>query len=177
MKTPKLDALPQKYRDFVLAYFTNGFNITKAARTAGAAPRRAQQTGSDWFARKDVQEAIAERHERTRAIADITIKEVVTELTGFLRANILDYTQRTAEGIPYVDLRKVTPEQAKSINELTSETIGGDDSRLILKTRVKLNDKLNAADKLLRHLGGYKDQLAVVELSHEDWLRRLAGDE
>lgn len=147
----------EKHRAFVDQYVID-FNGAKAAVRAGYSARRGRQTANELLKRDDVKAAIAEKQGAIRARADVTVDEVVTVLATSLRANVLDYMGITRQGDAFVDFSAMTREQASALAEITVEDFvdgRGDDARDVKRVKFKLTDKLAAADKLLRHLGGY----------------------
>jgi phage terminase small subunit len=157
MTESKAKAFPARHARFVAEYLID-FNGAKAAVRAGYSARRAKQTASELLARDEIAAAIAEGQQQLAARATVTVDEVVAALTTVLRANVLDYMRVGPEGEPIADFSEMTREQAAAVSEVTVEDFvdgRGDDARDVKRVRFKLHDKLSAADKLMRHLGGY----------------------
>ena len=124
---------------------------------------------------------IAKRH-------DITIDKIVRELALIGFSNMLDYIS-VQEGDAFVDLSKLTREQAAAIGEITSETYlegKGEDARTVKRTKFKLSDKRGALVDLGKHLGMFPQQVNVTgnHLHHHsaepisasaEWLEELLG--
>lgn len=130
----------------------------------------------------ELQAAIAKRHE-------VTVDRVVRELALIGFSNMLDYMSTQEDGSAYVDLSKLTREQAAAIGEVTSETYfegAGEDARPVKRTKFKLSDKRAALVDLGRHLGMFPQKIdgtvnhqhnhAVEPLSESaHWLERVLG--
>lgn len=103
------------------------------------------------------QAKLAEKH-------GVTAERVIRELALIGFANMSDYISIN-DGGAYVDLSKLTREQAAAIGEITSETYvegKGEDAQVVKRTKFKLNDKRAALVDLGKHLGLFKE---IKELS------------
>ena len=161
---PKLTA---KQERFVAEYLVD-LNATQAAIRAGYSKRTARSQGQRLLTNVDIAKAInaavARRSERTEIEADAVIRELAK--IGF--ANMLDYITIGKDGDPYVDLSKLTREQAAAIGEVTVEdfTDGrGEGARDVRRVKFKLADKRGALVDLGRHFGLFTDK-AVVNVNH-----------
>jgi phage terminase small subunit len=139
------------------------------AGKAGIAAGYGEHSGYRLLRRDDIRAALMERQALAAASKEVEISEVVTTLTHVLRANMLDYMSIDAEGQPQVEFTSITRDQASAISELnveTRKTVGDGNRRPaaeVARLRLKLHDKLRAADKLLRHLGAVKPKGAPAE--------------
>jgi len=124
-------------------------NAAQAAIRAGYSSKAPGAVGSlvltNYKVRAEVERRTAELSER----ANMTATDVVKKLAAILNANIAEYLVVDADGTTRFDLSKVTAEKAQAIQELVTES----------GARIRIADKVSAADKLLRHLGGYKDRI------------------
>lgn len=157
------DALSPKHRKFLDEYCRDR-NGAAAVRRSGYSERRAKVTAAELLARDDIKAALAEEDAATSEKVGIEVGEIVAALRTVLRANMLDYMAIGQDGQPYTDFSALTREQAGVIQEVHVETTqqrleGGGDPVEVRKVRFKLYDKLAAADKLMRHLGGYVDRV------------------
>lgn len=128
---------------------------------------------------EQLQQAAAKRNE-------ITVDRIVRELSLIGFANMLDYIQTQEDGSAYIDLSKLSREQAAAIGEVTSETYyegGGEDAKAVKRTKFKLIDKRGALVDLGKHLGMFeKDNAqkgdaigkAIAEANDIDQARRVA---
>ena len=155
--------LTPRYRQFVREYLVD-LNATAAAERVGYSHKRIRQRAYELMQKPEIRDAIeeemAKRAERTKLKADQVIEELAH--SGF--ANMLDYMTVQSDGTAFVDLSKLTREQAAAIAEITVDqyTEGrGDDAHPVKRVRIKLNDKLAALTKLGDHLGMWKQRIAV----------------
>lgn len=129
-----------------------------------------------------LQAEIARRH-------DITVDKIIRELALIGFANMLDYVKTQEDGSAYVDLSKLTRDQAAAISEIVSETYlegKGDEARPVKRTKFKLSDKRAALVDLGKHLGMFPQQVNVTG-NHQhhhtaepvsasaEWLAELLG--
>ena len=94
---------------------------------------------------------------------------IVQELAKVGFANAGDYFDWGPAGIKVRDKAELTPEQQAAVAEVSETTTehGG-------TIRIKLHSKLDALEKLGRHLGMYKD---IVELRRTRDVSELSTDE
>ncbi len=171
-----MDKLRPKQEHFAEEFLID-LNATQAAIRAGYSKRTARSQGQRLLTNVDIAKAIyaamARRSERTEIEADAVIRELAK--IGF--ANMLDYITIGKDGDPYVDLSKLTREQAAAIGEVTVEdfTDGrGEDARDVRRVKFKLADKRGALVDLGRHFGLFTDK-HVVDATHS--MEKLADDE
>ena len=127
--------------------------------------------------------------EEKMRVYEITLNNIFKELAKIAFSNSFDYVSFTKDGDPFVDLSKVTPEQAAAIAELSVDDYvegRGDDARDVKKVRVKLHDKRSAlvdlaklkmivdADPTKYVLIDQKGDSNVERLSDTERRRRLA---
>jgi phage terminase small subunit len=94
----------------------------------------------------------------------VTVARVVDELAKIGFANMQDYITVDDDGQPFIDLSKVSRDQAAAIQEITVETrFEGEDREAIpvRKVKFKLGDKRATLHDLLDHLGGFKKKVEV----------------
>jgi phage terminase small subunit len=169
------DKLNPRQQRFISEYLKD-LNGTQAVIRAGYSKTGAEVTAVRLLANpkvaSEVQKAQQAREKRTEVNQD----RVVLELARMAFTNMLDYVQITDKGEAFVDLSKLTREQAAAIQEITvDEAAGGvGDGRRerVQRTRFKLADKRGALELLGRHLGMFNDKLQV---SGE--LRNLTDDQ
>jgi phage terminase small subunit len=166
--------LTAKQQAFVAEYLID-FNATQAAIRAGYSKKTAEVQGYENLRKPNIAEAIAAaqaaRAERTQITADMVVQELAK--IGF--ANMADYLSTGAD--PHIDLSTLTPDQAAAISEVWTEEVGGGDAPMILKRKIKLHSKLDALDKLARHLGIYeKDNRQAAAMPTFNLIIEGAGD-
>ncbi|MGH7745264.1 MAG: terminase small subunit [Candidatus Dormibacteria bacterium] len=154
--------LSDKEARFVGAYLVS-LNASKAAIEAGyKATRNASKTAWLLLRNPRIQKAIEAAQAKVLKKHELTLDKIVGEAALIAFANIQDYMSITAEGDPYVDLSKLTREQAAALAEFTVDdyTDGrGEHARNVRKVRIKLADKLAALVALGKHLGGFRTKL------------------
>ena len=153
-------ALKPKHRRFVDEYLVD-LNATKAAVRAGYSERSAGAQGHRLINLTEIADAIRkaqrERAERTGIRAD----RVLEELARIAFANMSDYMRTTDEGDAFVDLSKLTREQASAISEVIVEDFRdgrGANARDVRRVKFKLIDKRQALSDLGKHLGLFTDR-------------------
>ena len=162
-KTPRKSARI-RYKLFAHAYAKDQ-NATKAALIAGYSPRTADKQGSRLLNHVEVKAAIASIVEQRAKKMDITAERVLKEIAVLGFSNMMDYMSVAEDGQPFVDLSKLTREQAAAIQEFSTDTTGGsgDGERLLIyRRRLKLADKTRNLELLGKHL-----QLFTEVVKHE----------
>lgn len=102
----------------------------------------------------------AEQNAMDALQADVNF--VIGARVRIARANMQDYISVQKDGSAYINLSKLTREQADAISEITSEeyTEGrGPDAREIKRTKIKLHDKQTALAALGKYLGIDKERI------------------
>lgn len=143
-------SLTPKRQRFVEEY-PKDLNSTQAAIRAGFSSRRADATGSRLLGNVEVaaaiQQALAERSERTKIEADL----VLQRLAAIAFADVRDLVSWTASTVTITPSEDLTPAQAASIAEVR-RTVTQFSDEVTLKTR----DSLKALELLGRHLGMFE---------------------
>jgi phage terminase small subunit len=137
-------------------------NGSRAAIAAGYSEKGAHVRASELLRNRKVKDLIdqltAERAKKLGLSAD----RILEELGRMAFANMLDYVGVQEGGDAYVDLSKLTREQAASIQEITVDeyTEGrGDQARQVKRTRFKLADKRGSLELLGKHLKMFTDKI------------------
>jgi len=151
-------ALSHKQLRFVDEYMID-FNGTQAAIRAGYSPRTAGSQAYQLVTSHDIQAELKARTAKLSEHASITAAEIVERLAAILRANMRDYLRITAKGELAVDFSRATPQQMAAVQHLEIDRAAGEDADGAKKFRLRLYDKIAAADKLLRYLGAYRDRV------------------
>lgn len=138
-------------------------NATEAARMAGYSKNTARTQGprllSD-VAFKHIQSYIAERARKSVEKHEITAERTLNEMARVAYSNILDYlVVDQSNGLPYVDMRKVTREQAAAISKIKIKELppfktvenGEEVAREVISVELSLWDKNKAAEALGRY--------------------------
>lgn len=94
----------------------------------------------------------------------ITKAAVLEELAKIGFANMLDYVKTQPDGDAYVDLSKLTRDQAAAIQEVVVEEYKegrGEDARDVKRVKFKLADKKGALVDIGKHLGMFIERREV----------------
>jgi phage terminase small subunit len=142
----RLSAKRRKFIDLLC----EGKTQTDAAREAGYGPRSPKVAAVRLLKHPLVRAAYDQRRVQLAKEAGAEAIRVVQELIRLGFANMIDYLQITHDGA-YVDLSKLTREQAAAIQEITVDeyTEGrGENARDVKRTKIKLADKRGALELL-----------------------------
>lgn len=112
----------------------------------------------------ELRSGILKRHE-------VTVDRIIRELALIGFSNMLDYVQPQEDGTAYVDLSKLTRDQAAAISEVSVESYmegSGDEARPVKRVKFKLSDKRSALVDLGKHLGMFPAQVSgKIEHNHK----------
>ena len=150
-----------KQQRFVLEYLKD-LNATQAAIRAGYSAKTAQVIGAENLAKPMVREAIEAAQAKHAANAGVTVDRIIEELAKIGFSNMLDYVTIGDNGEPFVDLSKLSREQAAAISEVMVEDFvdkRGEDARDVRRVKFKLHDKKAALVDLGKHLGMFKERV------------------
>lgn len=157
------DSLPPKKQRFCNEYVVD-YNGKQAAIRAGYSENNASSQGSKLLAEGDVCKAISE------LMADIKMRNLATadrsleELARIAFFNMYDVLTLNEDGTASLDLSRLSRNQAAAISEVVTEEYKegrGADAPVILKTKVRFHSKLEALDKIMRHLGEFHDKTEI----------------
>jgi phage terminase small subunit len=151
-----------KQERFIEEYLID-LNATQAAIRAGYSEKTAAVIGVENLKKPNIQQAIQNAIDKRSKRTKITQDMVLEEIAKLSFSNMLDYMTVASDGLAYVDLSKLTREQAAAIQEITIDeyTEGkGEDARDVKKVKVKLADKKGSLELLGRHLKMFTDKIA-----------------
>lgn len=168
--------LTKRQQVFVREYVID-HNASRAAESAGYSKKTAGQIGARLLKNVKVATEIAKKEQKMCGKLEITAENVLGEIKKLAFSNMLDYVTVTAEGEAFVDLSKLTRDQAAAIQEITvDEAAGGaGDGRRerVRRTRFKLADKGLNLERLGRHLKLFIDRVELI--ATDDIVSRLAA--
>lgn len=179
--------LTKKQKMFVAEYLVD-LNATQAAIRAGYSEKNAGKIGPELLGKTRISEAIQEQMDARENRTLITADKVLEELAKIGFSNLADYIQVQKDGTAYVDLSKLTREQAAAVQEITVDEYvegSGDDAKAIKKVKLKLIDKIRALELIGKHLAmwverhehtgkdGSPIQAEVSELTPEERQQRI----
>ena len=108
-----------------------------------------------------VDRAESERADRLK----ITDERLLEEAAKVALSNMQDFTQVNEEGQLDTDMTGVTRDQMASVTEFTVDTSAGDGDgmrRRVLRTRVKLGNKLQAIELCMKVKGMLREKLEIT---------------
>ena len=127
-------------------------NATQACIRAGYSPKAAKKIAYVVLNHHEVRAEIDRRTAILSEQAGVRAAQVVEKLAAIVNANIGDYLVAGPDGQPRLDLDQLKGGQGMAIQDLVTED----------GARIRMHDKVAAADKLLRHIGGYKDRVEIT---------------
>ena len=150
-----------KQKIFIKEYLID-LNATRAAISAGYSERTACEQGSRLLANVKVKTEIERSLTKRAEKLDISAEKVLGELSKMAFANMQDYIT-IRDGDAYVDLSKLTRDQAAAIQEVTTDsyTVEGENeesAKVITKCKFKLADKRGSLELLGRYLKLFTDK-------------------
>ena len=142
-------------------------NGEKAATRAGFSAKTAAQAASRLLKNVKVQARIAELTKAKAEKLDLTVDRVLRELMLMGFANMQDYIGVQQNGTAYVDLSKLTREQASAIQEISTDeyTVGEteeEEARVVTKVKFRLADKRGSLELLGKYLKLFTDRTEVT---------------
>ncbi len=135
------------------------FNATRAAIAAGYSKKTARAIGYEILTKPYIQEAIKREIDQRSKRVEITQDRVLQEIAVCALADLADYIEVCGDGAVRVKAFDELPEGAsralESISEdrIIKETADGSQILVHDKRKIKMHSKLEALDKLGRHLG------------------------
>lgn len=151
--------LTPKQQAFVAEYLVD-LNASAAARRAGYSERRSDAMGHENLRKPEIAAAIQEALQARQQRTQVTVDRVVQELAriAFSDAGKLF----AADGTPLrlVDLDEDT---RRAIAGLEVARVGNAEVGVGEVLKIKIADKIKAAELLMRHLGGFERDNAQVK--------------
>jgi len=157
---------PQKER-FFQEYLVD-FNGQQAAIRAGYSAKSARCQSSRLLVDPEIQAALSAWRQYAADRAQVSAAEVIAELKALGFSNMKDYVDEgnKPKDVSTMDRYLAAAVQEVSIEEKTYKGV------TTVTRKIKLYDKLNALDKIARHLGFYeKDNLqgkTTITVGYDD---------
>ncbi len=147
--------------------YVQDLNGARAAIAAGYAVKSAKVTASRLLTKANVKALVAELLKKKADKLDLSADKVLRELALMAFANMQDYIGVQQNGTAYVDLSKLTREQAAAIQEITTEefTVGEteeEEARVVTKVKFKLSDKRGSLELLGKYLKLFNDRTELT---------------
>lgn len=143
--------LTAKQARFVEEYLVD-LNAAAAARRAGYTHKRSEAVGYDLLTKTDIQAAIEAAQKERSARTGITADRVIAEIAKIAFADPRKVMAWGPGGIELVDSAALSDADAAIVSEV-SESISQSGSSV----KIKLHSKLDALEKLAKHVGVYGD--------------------
>lgn len=165
----RLETARDRRAAFAREYLVD-LNATKAAIRAGYSPKTAGAQGHRLLKNVEIQTLIQKGREAAAARTEITVDRVLKEYARIAFSGLSRFVQIDADGVPRIDLSGCSAEDLDLLAEVQIDTQHAKGNPLVLKIRIKALDKLNALEKLARHLGLFE---ARDEKAAEDPLQQM----
>lgn len=170
-------ALNDREARFVVEYLKD-LNITRAAKAAGYSKKTAAAQGSRLLKNVDVAAAVQAGQAKRLERVELKGEDILREL---LRIATSDLGQAYDENGDLKAIHDIPEDVRRAIAGIEVDVIGTGDKEdgtgtpLGFTKKVKLWDKLRAAELLLKHLGLLKDKVEVEVTASLEELLRLAA--
>lgn len=140
-------------------------NASRSAMRAGYAKDTAYGDAYSWVLpegpKPHVYAAILARRESIERAAEVTREDIVRRMNSMSKGSLRNVTQDTDGGQTYVDLSGLTEEEWYAISEIevTEYSEGrGEESRDVIRTKVKLADRKGATEILGKAMGVFSEK-------------------
>ena len=141
----------KKYEAYCLHYMRL-HDKRAAAIAAGYSPASAHVTGCEIFKRPEVRERIAELTAEYLAEVQLDAGRVLREMVTAAFTGLDAFTRVNGDGDPYVDMTEATPEQIRTLTEITVDDVIKDrkkeNKNNIRKVKIKAGDRMKALERL-----------------------------
>lgn len=156
-----MSTLTPKQKTFVSAYLANGFNATQAAITAGYSKKTAKSQGGRLLTNVDIASALAGKSEKALAKIDFSVDrtlEFVARMAFFDPKDLFedDGSMKRMQDIPE-EVRTVIA--GLEVSDIWDSGEGEQKSIIGTLKKLKLSDRLNALDKLMRYHSLFRDKV------------------
>lgn len=134
-------------------------NATQAAVRAGYSPSTARQQGHRLLTHVDIAARIKSGRECLAAQAHVDALGLIIWLRDLASTSMADFIRLDDDGQPLVDLSATTAAQRGAISEIQIDTFvegSGESARTVTRVKIKPYSRLDAIDKLAKHLGFYE---------------------
>ena len=126
-------------------------NGKEAAIRAGYKPDNAKVVACMILQKPEIRFQVAKLQERVFERLDLNAQRVLYELACIAFANAQDFTTVGLDGMPELDMSKLSRDQWAAIAEYTEDATGGQNDgerRLIVRRKIKQHDKVAALGML-----------------------------
>ncbi|MEA2036159.1 MAG: terminase small subunit [Nanoarchaeota archaeon] len=174
-KKPAKKKLTPKQAMFCKEYLID-LNATQAAIRAGYSKKTADKIGHENLVKPDIKSKIDDELSKRSKRIEITAEKVLQEIAKMSFANMDDYITHTEDGEAFVDLSKLTRDQAAALTEVSVDSYF-DSKRVVKKTKIKLADKKANLQLLGQHLNLFEEKEQKPVEIHINYGHRRKPDE
>lgn len=147
-------AAAERRNDFAREYIRNGRNGTRAAITAGFAPKNADVQAAQLLTDPRVRELIDEMTASAAQISGLSLERTLQEVARLAYADPRRMFRPDGTLIP---VHEMDDDVAATVASIEHETkLAGDDGDIIRLAKLKTWDKNAALEKAMKHLGLYE---------------------
>lgn len=138
--------------------YLKDLNGANAARRAGYSKKTANSIAFENLQKPEIKEKIRELQEELQIQTGVTAKMVVEELSRMAFWSIKDFiaSENSINDLSQMDRTKLVPVTGIKIREKYEKDINGDPVKVV-EAEIKMAAKLDALEKLGRHLGVFKE--------------------
>lgn len=158
--------------------YIKDFNGTQAAIRAGYSDKSAHDIASENLRKPDIEERIKELRHELYNRNKITVDEIIHELSEITRVDPAEIYDDNGNLMP---LSRMSERARKSIKSMQYQSYTYQDGSESEKRKVVLHSKMDAFEKLMKHLGGYekdneqKQQNINVSTLSDETLKELSN--
>ena len=155
-----------RYERFAREYVID-LNGKRAAVAAGYSENSAKEQASRLLTKSNVRKRIDRLFSERASRLEIKADRVLEEIARLAFSNIQDFTRLDPEGKPVLDFSDVSRDQYSAVQEIREDATGGTgdgERKVVLRTTVKLADKIRSLELLGRHLKLFTDKVEVTGL-------------
>ena len=145
--------LEDKQERFCQEYIID-LNATQAAIRAGYSPKTARQIASQNLSKLNIQERISELKKDARERNDLTLDKLIQELSKIAFFKLSDVIGEDGELLPVNEWSESAKASISSLDILEIKDSSG--NHIGFNKKLKPYNKLDAIEKLFKHLGGYR---------------------
>lgn len=150
-------------RDLFVKEYLKDLNATQSAIRAGYSKKTAYSAGQRLLKRVDVIAALAKAQQKRFDKLDTSVERIGQEIALCAYSNMDDFT-KVEGGKRVLDTANLTRDQMAAVQEFTEDATGGSNDgerKLVMRTRLKLIDKVKALELLGRHRSMFTDKIQV----------------
>ena len=144
--------LTKKQECFCLEYIID-LNGTQAAIRAGYSQKTAGSIAEENLKKPEIKKEVQKHLDARRVRTEVKADDVIEEIKKMAFSNMLDYMTISEDGGAFIDLSKLTRDQAAAIVQLEVESYWDKDlKRQVKKIKFKLADKYKGQELLGKHI-------------------------